>query len=350
MAAAGPWPTRSGTAIFTMGNNGGGGTFAAPSPITPVPVGSVAVDEDRQRHDQPQRQQYLLGRNDRQHRHFATCQQYGPGQRRTDGQRRHARPGRLQPHGRSLQGAAGTITSSTTNSSILTVNQSRDHDLQRCLQRCQYECHPYPGQRHARPGRRSTSGTIGNRANLNGSSMLQVNSAHRRHHQRQQRGPVGRFRHDHPDPATASFTRSSAASTFNGQVAGSATIEIEAGAGTLTLTGSNTYSGGTNLNARHAGGGQRHNGSALGTGTLGAQRRHAGRRPGRGHDHRPGASGRPPAHHRSGGRPVERIRHFEPPGRAEHQRQHHAGLQHELQPDQQRHLWRRPDQPGQLRP
>ena len=69
--------------------------------------------------------------------------------------------------------------------------------------------------------------------------------------------------------------------------------------------------------------------SATGPGCRDAQLRHAGRRPLRRHDQRPGGSGHTPAHHRPGARPCPPVtRHFEPHRRPDHQRQHHALVQH----------------------
>ena len=118
--------------------------------------------------------------------------------------------------------------------------------------------------------------------------------------------------------------------TFSGLIAGGGTNGtiglVMSGTGTQVLAGSNSYTGGTNLNAGMLVAANSA-GSALGTGTvaLGGGTLAAG--PAGGTITGPGASGQQPAHHRSGGRPDQRIRHLEPGRRAEHQQPHHAGLQ-----------------------
>ena len=171
----------------------------------------------------------------------------------------------------SLQGAAGVITNSspTTSPSTLTVNQSGTTTFSGAFSDPNTSLGLTLGSGTLALAGGPTSGTIGNSASLNGSSMLQVNSPL----------TVGIINVNNGAQLAGSgsvnltqdgiYYSSSAASTFNGQLAGSgAAVELDSGAGTLTLTASNTYTGGTNVNAGMLVAANGSNGSALGTGRV----------------------------------------------------------------------------------
>ena len=168
----------------------------------------------------------------------------------------------------SLQGAAGVITNSSphANPSTLTVNQAGSTTFNGSF-----------SDPNTNVGLTLGSGTLvlaggpstmGVGTILNG-GMLQINSSYTVDHISVKNG--ARLAGNGTINLTGDylFYSSSAASTFNGQVASSGQgIELDSGAGTLTLTGSNTYTNSTNMNAGMLVAANGGNGSALGTGAV----------------------------------------------------------------------------------
>ena len=139
--------------------------------------------------------------------------------------------------------------------------------------------------------------------------------------------------------------------TLAGPLSGPGGLQ-KVGAGALTLAAANTYAGPTTLNAGMlvAANGMTLSATSTGTVTLNGGTLAAGR--GRRHDQRPGGSGQRPAHHRPGAALPSGYGTLNLIGglttNANTTLLFNTGGQVAQRWQRQPHLWRRPDQPGQL--